>query len=155
MLLSNKRITKALISLGGCAGWSAALLFANTEDRFSRIEAQILAVVIRVMSILYLPGLCQHRRHVNKRPLHILLSLLVYVSVVCCSSYYHFRNCLRNTFRLPISLDLHPTQHLSDQIWIQTVCDGYQQVKQFVTKKNKNEIIKMNSPSCRIRLLLT
>ena len=29
MILSNKRITKALISLRGCAGWSAPLLFAN------------------------------------------------------------------------------------------------------------------------------
>ena len=29
MILSNKRITKALISLGGCAGWSAPLLFVN------------------------------------------------------------------------------------------------------------------------------
>ena len=39
MVLSNERITKALIRLRGCAGWSAALLFANTEDRFSRVEA--------------------------------------------------------------------------------------------------------------------
>ena len=29
MILSNKRITKALIRLRGCAGWSALLLFAN------------------------------------------------------------------------------------------------------------------------------
>ena len=29
MALSNKRITKALIRLRGCAGWSAPLLFAN------------------------------------------------------------------------------------------------------------------------------
>ena len=29
MILSSKRITKALISLHGCAGWSAPLLFAN------------------------------------------------------------------------------------------------------------------------------
>ena len=28
--LSKKRITKALISLRGCSGWSASLLFANT-----------------------------------------------------------------------------------------------------------------------------
>ena len=137
MILPNKRITKALISLRGCAGWSAALLFANTEDRFSHVEAQILAVVIPAMSILYLPGLCQHRRYANKRSLLILLSLLANVSVVCCCYYYYFRNCLRNTFRLPISLDLHPTQHLSDHIWIQTVCNGYQQMKQFVTKKTK------------------
>ena len=35
MVLSNKRIIKALIRLRGCTGWSAPLLFANPEDRFS------------------------------------------------------------------------------------------------------------------------
>ena len=36
-LLSKKRITKALISLRGCAGWSAPLLFANLQRQvFSR-----------------------------------------------------------------------------------------------------------------------
>ena len=34
MIISKKRITNALISLRGCAGWSAPLLFANPEDRF-------------------------------------------------------------------------------------------------------------------------
>ena len=37
MELSKKRITKALISLRGCAGWSAPLLFANPQRQvFSR-----------------------------------------------------------------------------------------------------------------------
>ena len=31
MILLDKRITKALISLRGCAGWSAPVLFANTR----------------------------------------------------------------------------------------------------------------------------
>ena len=39
MILSNKRITKVLTRLHGCAGWSAPLLFANPEDMFSRVEA--------------------------------------------------------------------------------------------------------------------
>ena len=39
MILSNKRITKALIRLHGCAGWSAPLLFANIKDGFSHVEA--------------------------------------------------------------------------------------------------------------------
>ena len=42
MILSNKRITKALIRLHGSAGWSVPLMFANTEDRFSRVVAQIM-----------------------------------------------------------------------------------------------------------------
>ena len=39
MIFINKRVTKALIRLCRCEGWSASLLFANTENRFSRIEA--------------------------------------------------------------------------------------------------------------------
>ena len=41
MILSNQLITKALIRLGGYAGWSAPLLFTNSEDIFSRVEAHI------------------------------------------------------------------------------------------------------------------
>ena len=41
MMLANKRITKALIRLCEGAGWSATLLFANPEVRFSHIEAHI------------------------------------------------------------------------------------------------------------------
>ena len=41
MLLSKKRMTKALISLSGCSGCSAPLLFTSTEDRFSHMEAHI------------------------------------------------------------------------------------------------------------------
>ena len=37
MVLSKKRIAKALIRLRGCAGWSAPVLFANTRRQvFSR-----------------------------------------------------------------------------------------------------------------------
>ena len=37
MILSKKRITKALIRLRGCAGWSAPLLIANRQRQvFSR-----------------------------------------------------------------------------------------------------------------------
>ena len=38
----KKLILKLLISLCGCAGWSGPYLFANPEDRFSRVEAQII-----------------------------------------------------------------------------------------------------------------
>ena len=41
VILSNKRITKALIRLHGCAGWSAPLLFLNPRRRFSRVDAHI------------------------------------------------------------------------------------------------------------------
>ena len=42
MILSQKRITRALISLLICTGLSAPLLFANLKDKFSRIEAFII-----------------------------------------------------------------------------------------------------------------
>ena len=38
MTLSNKQITKALIRLWGCAGWSAPFLFTNTNERFLEIK---------------------------------------------------------------------------------------------------------------------
>ena len=41
MILSIKGIVKALISLRGCAGWSAPLLFANPKDRISRVETDL------------------------------------------------------------------------------------------------------------------
>ena len=41
MILSKKRITKALIRLHVCAGWSAPLLFANLRRQVSRVEAHI------------------------------------------------------------------------------------------------------------------
>ena len=37
----QRRITKVLIRLRGCAGWSAPVLFATPEDRFSPVEAHI------------------------------------------------------------------------------------------------------------------
>ena len=39
MKLSKKVITKALISLRRCAGWSATVMFANPKDRFSHALA--------------------------------------------------------------------------------------------------------------------
>ena len=33
MILSNKRITKMLIRLGGCPDWSAPSLFANSRNK--------------------------------------------------------------------------------------------------------------------------
>ena len=46
MILSNKRKTKAMIRQGGCAGWSAPLLFANPEDRFSHVEIRVSVLYI-------------------------------------------------------------------------------------------------------------
>ena len=47
----KQSITKVLSSLRGCAGWSAPLLFANPEDRYSRVEAQM--SLLRIQSFLF------------------------------------------------------------------------------------------------------
>ena len=62
IILSNKQITKVLIRLRECAGWSAPLMFANTEDRFSwliRLRHVLLGVTI--------PSICEP---VNEIVLH-------------------------------------------------------------------------------------
>ena len=41
MIVSNKRITKALTKLHKCAGPSDPLLLANPEDRFLHVEVHI------------------------------------------------------------------------------------------------------------------
>ena len=55
MILFKKRITKALISLRRCAGWSAPLLFSTPEDRFSRVEAHSIIDFNEVDMSIYLP----------------------------------------------------------------------------------------------------
>ena len=50
MMLSQKQITKALINLHGCAGWSAPLLFASPRRHvFSR---QVLYMGLPMLSLL-------------------------------------------------------------------------------------------------------
>ena len=61
MILSNKRIIKALIRLRGCAGWSEPLLFANPEDRFSRAEAHIRWLILYTNS----PIVCETIEEIN------------------------------------------------------------------------------------------
>ena len=41
MVLCKRGITKALTRLRGCAGWSAPVMFATPEDRFSFDEAHM------------------------------------------------------------------------------------------------------------------
>ena len=53
MILSKARITKTLINLRECAGWSSHLLLANYKDRFSGVEAHV-----------YFVGCLYERRHI-------------------------------------------------------------------------------------------
>ena len=54
IILSEMRITKSLIRLRGCAGWSATLLVANPRDRFSRSEAHLKQLQLFIFLIIYL-----------------------------------------------------------------------------------------------------
>ena len=45
MILSNKRIAKALIRLG----WSAPLFFQNTKYRFSGVEAHMVRMKLQIL----------------------------------------------------------------------------------------------------------
>ena len=51
MIFSNKGITKVLIRLCRCTGWSVPLLFANPEDRLPCVEVNI----VRPLFILAYP----------------------------------------------------------------------------------------------------
>ena len=51
MILSKTRITKALIRLRECAGWSAPVCSQNTEDRLSRVAAQLCYVLYEIKMV--------------------------------------------------------------------------------------------------------
>ena len=49
MILSNKRFTKALIRLRGCASWSVPFLFATTKDRVTPGSAYVsISIIIKL-----------------------------------------------------------------------------------------------------------
>ena len=88
----NKRITKALISLRGCAGWSAPLWFANPM-------AQLVFIIGPRRDKLCLPGFWQSLTQTS------LLSYREYKEnwSFACSKFRHdtFQNL---NIKLPISL---------------------------------------------------
>ena len=47
MVLPKQRITKALISLRGCAGWSVPLLFTNPQRQVSLRRGPLIIVFLR------------------------------------------------------------------------------------------------------------
>ena len=95
-------MTKALISLRGCAGWSAHLLVANPEDRFSHADAHI--------TMLHHDGLVVCRQHaewpstVAGKPDFVAGEQLRYRSA-CASAksdqriYYYSKTCLKRSLK--------------------------------------------------------
>ena len=63
MILCNKEITKALIRMRGCAGWSAPLLFKNPEDRFSHDEAHM--ILFRIVSPAQFVEISNHQMNID------------------------------------------------------------------------------------------
>ena len=59
MILSKKRIKKVLIRLREWAGWSAPLLFAHPQDRFSLDEAHIVPYFMYILVNILL-NLCNN-----------------------------------------------------------------------------------------------
>ena len=51
MILLDWRITKVLISLGGCAGWSAPVLSASSIRQVSRVKAHMDQHVILILIV--------------------------------------------------------------------------------------------------------
>ena len=58
MILSNKQLTKALIGLSGCAGWSAPLLLKKNQDRFSCLRANMIQITDGRLYLVYGFSLC-------------------------------------------------------------------------------------------------
>ena len=58
IILSNKRITKALIRLRGCAGWSAPLLFAYPRKQVFTRQGPHGLLVLFIAQIFFLTFLC-------------------------------------------------------------------------------------------------
>ena len=67
MVLSKKRITKALIRLRGCAGWSAPMLFANPEDSISRVVAQMAYLFILNCAATCMPNYDEAARRIENK----------------------------------------------------------------------------------------
>ena len=63
MILTKTRITKALISLRGCAGWSAPVLFTNPRRQvFSRCSSNFISQTYVARSLVSLTYLLIHER---------------------------------------------------------------------------------------------
>ena len=135
MVLSNKRITKALIRLRGCAGWSATVLFANPRRQvfsrrgphvtnqsnahlaiFSRSEFRNYAAEIGFFSTII---------KILVSSIKIIFHVVFLSSADFLSKSTFSKSSFRNTTR--VSYSLNPDPDLSGLIWFQSVCKSYQQ----------------------------
>ena len=89
MIFSKTRITRALIRLRVRTGWSAPMLFANPEDRYSRDKAQIM-----LLNMLTTSGLLIVIKYNMVLPFsESLYSLLAVFFVAHFDSSHNYLNC--------------------------------------------------------------
>ena len=101
MILSNKQIIMALIRLRGCTGWSAPLLFAHPEDRFSRDQAHIDHSVVEPLDKTNMTLKIHHKtHHISLPKLNSTLS-----NTDSCSLFidYNFNISTHTPFKQPSS----------------------------------------------------
>ena len=106
MILSKKGITKALISLRGCAGWSAPVLYAYPRRQiFSCCGPFILRIDgrIRARPILYY-GAIQLCRTASLTMLHVL-------TYIASNSDVTFRHCPLQQVRMLAVTDHRLVRH--------------------------------------------
>ena len=127
IILSKKQITKALTRLRGCAGWSTPLLFANPEDRFSRVEAHLRnsgvykctcsvhlhrLIVLIYISLFSLLALLFHFLNNN---------IYIFLSLACLEEHGYSLGCICNllaNYILPSTNDVFAICHKFDPtIW--------------------------------------
>ena len=114
MILSSKRITKALISLRGCPGWSAPLLFANPRRQVLSHQGpyglKIILAYSHVNDVIILPcglrsfyhevcliSLKALRNFILKHyPPYYLCHLLLFSSIL--HEKYYFTNAFQSVF---------------------------------------------------------
>ena len=116
MGLCNKRITKALISLCGCAGWSASVLFENSRRQvFSRCGPY------NSFSVMNLPFRCQANFLVLAKMTALVFDVL-YLFTTSVTTGTSFRVGAKNwltilniTSYVPANVcsDVHKVGHLS------------------------------------------
>ena len=106
MILSKYRITKALIRLRGCAGWSVHVLFAIPKDRFSPVEAHIILCQKGITSNNTMPILIERLAYLEDTR---LLPGHVRLPQGCCKSHKVFVRLTKKFLPMYLSCDCHKT----------------------------------------------
>ena len=95
MLLFNKRITKALISLRGCAGWSPPVLFANSFFRVGVHMMNAFGLTMYGFKMMYYCYLIRDTLQGTYEPRHEISNNVVCATSKASDQPAHMRSLLR------------------------------------------------------------